>query len=203
MAKNKILGSLFYLLGSFILGFVFILFLLLIVGGGILIKNINNQADLKPDSSLVYENLATYESGNFTISFPENYQLSKNKIIATDGIVIDQENTIHLISPPLNENGENLSLIITYVPYVNYLEEKDESTTCPILYEKTLEAIKIGNLTFTTSGQIFCGPDEVAFFYLLHDDTIYEVKVETTADYELEALPQILKILNTIKFTEQ
>ena len=202
MAKNKILGNFLYLLGSFVLGFIFVVFILLIVGGGILIKNINNQESLNPDSSLVSENLATYEGGNFTISFPENYQLSENKIIATDGVVIDQENTIHLISPPLNENGENLSLIITHVPYVSYLEEKNNSTTCPALYEKTLEPIKIGKLTFTTSGQIFCGPDEVAFFYLLHNDTIYEVKVETTADYEQEALPEILKILKSFTFKE-
>ena len=93
-------------------------------------------------------------------------------------------------------------MIITYKPLKKYQKEDTKSSTCPQLYERKLDQIKIGIQTFTTSNQIFCGPNEAAFFYILNNENIFEIKVETTADYEKEALPEVLKILKTMKLKE-
>lgn len=203
MAKNKFINGGIHLFFSFVLGFLFVLILIFIGIGTIFSKSFfdNENKEIKKIQEVPFVN---YEGQNFNLKYPENYQLNENKIVATEGIIIDQKNTIQLISPPLNENGNNLSMIITFMPYTSYVEdeEKNQSTTCPELYQKKLDPVKIGGNTFTTSGQIFCGPDEVAFFYLLKNDVIYEVKVETTADYEMEALPEIKNILKMMAFEE-
>ena len=144
----------------------------------------------------------THTDPNYSISYPENYEFYKNKIVSTNGFTESQENTIHLISPPLTDSMGNLSIILTYQPFTIFEEEAKKSSTCPELDWLELEPITLGNNKFTHSGLINCGPNEVAFFYILNNENIYEAKVETTANYETKALPEVLKILETIKFTE-
>lgn len=198
MAENKYLNTIIQVGLSFIFGFLFIVFLVAI-GGSIFI----GKTDVfnKQDKSISEEiPLSTYSGTTYSLKYPSDYQLSENKIIATEGIVAEQDNTIHLISPKLPNSDGNLSIIITFKPLKKYEEENTKSSTCPQLNGIKLKEIKIGTQIFTTSGQIFCGPNEVAFFYLLNNENVYEVKVETTADYETQAFPEVLKILKTMKF---
>jgi hypothetical protein len=76
-----------------------------------------------------------------------------------------------------------------------------EGSTCAELSLKKLEPIKLGENTFSQSGLINCGPNQTAFFYVLNNGNIYEAKVETTADYQKDALPIVKQILSTFKFT--
>jgi len=201
MAEKNYSGKIIQLALSFLFGFLFIV-LLIILGGGLFIgKNANeNENNKKNDNTKI--RLVTYNGPTYSISYPENYDLSENKIIATEGIMVEQENTIHLISPNLPDSDGNLSIIITHKPLKKYQEENIKSSTCPELYEKKLDEIEIGTQTFTTSGQIFCGPNEVSFFYIINNENVYEIKVETTANYEEKAYPEVLNILKTMKFKE-
>jgi hypothetical protein len=197
MARLNISNVLPQMLVSFLLGFISITFLILVTGGVIFSNSYQSDTNEIDNKQIT---LKEYKDPNFRLMYPENYELTKDKILATQGIVIDQKNTIHLISPPLNTKNENLSIIFTLKPYAKYLEEDVNSSTCPELFEKKLEPVKAGRNTFTTSGMVFCGPTQASFFYILNGDFIYEAKVETLADYEKEALPEVLRILGGIEF---
>lgn len=199
MAEKKFLNKFIYLLGSFALGFLFVVFLVLVGGGIILGKNPNSKTTQETKQTPEAP-LTTYEGPAFTLDYPNDFQLNVNRIVSTQDLVTNQENTIQLISPLLPGSNGDMSMIITYKPYSLYQKEDVESSTCPDLLNKKLDPIKLGNNIFTTSGQIFCGPDQVAFFYILNNNTIYETKVETTADYESVTLPEVKKILTTMKF---
>ena len=170
--------------------------------GFIFISNINTVIKKSDFNNTPFQNtpFTSHIDKNYSISFPENYQIYIDKIVATEGIVNEEENTIHLISPTLPGSNGNLSIIFSYEKFTTFQKEADSGSTCAELYGKELEKIQIGENIFTTSGQIFCGPNEVAFFYVINGENMYEAKVETTANYETEALPEILKILKTLKF---
>lgn len=206
MADEK--PSISNILASFFLGILFIAIILLIFMGIFFAKmNILDSLQTNANEKLVSPSpqkikLTTYTNDKYSISFPENYEFYENKIVSTGGFEEVQKNTIHLISPPLNDANENLSIILTYEKFTTFEEEANQSSTCPELFDLELETITLGNNKFTQSGMINCGPNEAAFFYILNGDYIYEAKVETTADYSTVALPQVLKILETIKFNK-
>ena len=201
-ARNKYLDSLVQIAISFFFGFLFVV-ILIMIGGGIFIGKKSGDK-IQKTQTFIEAPLTTYDGAIYSISYPQNYEFSENKIIGTEGIITEQANTIHLISPTLPGSDGNLSMIITYVPLKEFEDEKENgSTTCPELYEKELTPLKIGEFTFTQSGLINCGPNEVAFFYVINDKKVYEAKVETTADYVTKAYPQVIKILKTIKFKEE
>lgn len=199
-----------FLKSKFFWGFLGLSFLIaFIIGGIVLGKNGSNtkisQTLITTPTPTISEttNWKTYTAKTFSIKYPKDYQLNENKIVATEGIVEQQENTIQLISTPLPNTNGNLSIIIAYKPTKLYLEQAaKEGSTCAELSSKKLTPIKLGDNTFSQSGLINCGPNGVAFFYVLNNGNIYEAKVETTASYEKDALPVIKQILSTFKFTD-
>jgi hypothetical protein len=190
------------------LGFVVISVLIaFLIGGFVLGSNKTSKQTPQVVSANPIPNLKsdwkTYKGNVFSLKYPKDYQLNINKIIATAGIVEPQENTIQLISPALPGTNGNLSIIITHKATKLYLEQAaKEGSSCSELSDKKLDPVKIGDLTFSQSGLINCGPNEIAFFYILNKNNIYEVKVETTADYQKDALPIVRQILSTIKFNK-
>jgi hypothetical protein len=195
-SKSSIFTSKFFIL--FVVISSVIAFL---IGGFVLGKN----QTTKPTSILTANPATTwktYSASTFSIKYPESYQLNINKIVATEGIVENQENTIQLISPILPNTNGDLSIIIAYKPTKLYLEQAvKQGSTCAELTSTKLEPVKIGDYTFSQSGLINCGPNAVAFFYIENNGNIYEAKVETTADYNKDALPIVKQILATLKFT--
>lgn len=219
--KSSILTSKFFIL------FVIISSLIAFIIGGFVLGTKNSgqkactlEAKICPDGSSVSRtgpncefskcpsadqttNWKTYTDPTFSIKYPVDYQLNINKIVATEGIIEPQANTIQLISPVLPSSTGNLSIIIAYKATKLYLEEAvKQGSTCAELSSKILEPIKIGNSMFSQSGLINCGPNAVAFFYVLNNGNIYEAKVETTADFENNALPVVKQILATLKFIQ-
>lgn len=194
-----------HILKSFIFGLIFIC-ILIFVFSSIFISKISffDSIDAKgklPTPTAVKIPLTTYSDQSYSISYPQNYEFYENKIVSTGGFVDEQKNTIHLISPPFPDSSDNVSIILTYEKFTTFEEEASKSSTCPELDGLELDPITLGNNKFTHSGLINCGPNEVAFFYIINDEFIYEAKVETTADdYEKQALPEVLRILETIKF---
>ena len=186
-----------HLIASFFFGFLFILLLIFISGGSFIAGNLISGDEKELDENPVAKTV--FENENFSISFPEDYQLNENKIVATEGFEIDQENTIQLISPNLPGAEGNMSIIINFEPIE--IANEDQSTTCPELFERELDPINLGENIFTHSGLINCGPTQAAFFYVVNDGNVYEAKVETTADYEKDAFPEVIKILETLDFT--
>lgn len=175
--------------------------IIFVSSGGFFIGNLFDNNDETKSTSK--PELTVYESENYSIEYPQDYQFSEDKIISTQDFTENQENTIHLISPLLPNSDGNLSIIITFEPLNDFEEEASRGSTCAELFQKKLDPIEIGTHTFTHSGLINCGPNEVAFFYVINNGNIYEAKVETSADYELDAYPQVIKILETMKFKSE
>lgn len=185
-----------------LISFVIIVFL---TGAYFLAGNKNSNIPIPKADPVIYEyrDWKTYQGETFSIQYPKDYEFYENKIVATEGIIEPAKNTIQLISPTLPNTNVNLSIIIAYKSSSLYLEEEKKSgSTCPELYEKKLKPILIGNHTYSQSGLVNCGSNEAAYFYIINGNNVFEAKVETTGDFEKDALPIVKQILGTIEFED-
>ena len=196
------------------IGFIGISFLLAFILGGLYFgaKPIKNDGDNiqvniiteTPTPEINFSrNWKMYDEVNYTMKYPQDYELNKDKIVATEGIIELQKDTIQLISPPFPNSKGNMSIIIAHKPMKKTLADSVNSgSTCAELDGKKLNVINLGKNLFSESGLVNCGPNETAFFYIINNGTVYEAKVETTGDYETEALPLVKQILSTMVFND-
>ena len=151
------------------------------------------------------ESLAEYvsEMGNYSISYPENYELLIGKERSIDGVKFDSKNSIQITSS--DSGGSDNKFTITIRDKQLDFSSKSlsdivsEGSNCLDVSSDKGEIIRISDTDALMFEDTLCGPRGSTIIYALNDKHLYEIEVVSNTDYK-NIEDTVRTIISTFKF---